>query len=177
MLSKGCIAEEDLVGRKGSEEVEGAPSRVSLADRLMEEASKYSIFSSSFVCSWGGRNETFLIFLSLGWRALIEVEEGHDAVVNLKENERELSVNPLKVLLAEEKDFEKGNGGSSPIRNGMTEEEGGDVESWRYSCLAKFCHCLGMPSEGFEGEILKVLNRMKERRERFDRVSGKKRKG
>ena len=108
---------------------------------------------------------------------MIEVEKGHDAVVNLKENERELSVNPLKVLLAEERDFEKGDGGSSPVRDGRTEEEGGDVESWRYNCLAKFCHCLGMPTEGFEGEILKVLNRMKERRERFERVSGKKRKG
>ena len=51
------------------------------------------------------------------------------------------------------------------------------MESWRYSCLAKFCHCLGMPTEGFEGEILKLLNRMKERRERFVRVSGKKKKG
>ncbi|RVW92113.1 hypothetical protein CK203_037043 [Vitis vinifera] len=47
-------------------------------------------------------------------------------------------------------------------RDGRAEEEGGDVESWRYSCLAKFCHCLGMPTEGFEGEILKLLNRMKE---------------
>ncbi|RVX01630.1 hypothetical protein CK203_024423 [Vitis vinifera] len=172
MLSKGWIAEEDLVGGKGSEEVEGAPGRVSLADCLMEEASKYSIFWPSFVCSWGGGGEggTRLFLFSFLWvEALIEVEKGHDAVVNLKENERELSVNPLKVLLAEERDFEKGDGGSSPIRDGRIEEEGGDVESWRYNCLAKFCHCLGMPTEGFEGEILKVLNRMKERRERFER--------
>ena len=72
------------------------------------------------------------------------------------------------MLLAEERDFEKGDGGSFLIRegrDGRAEEEGGDVESWRYSCLAKFCHCLGMPTEGFEGEILKLLNRMKERRE------------
>ena len=112
--------------------------------------------------------------------ALIEVEEGHDVVVILKENERELYVSPLRVLLAEGWDFEKGVGGSFPIRegrDGRVEEEGGDVESWRYSCLAKFCHCLEMPTEGFEGEILKLLNRMKERRERFERVSGKKRKG
>ena len=111
---------------------------------------------------------------------MIEVEEGHDVVVILKENERELSVSPLRVLLAEGWDFEKGVGGSFPIRegrDGRVEEEGGDVESWRYSCLAKFCHCLEMPIEGFEGEILKLLNRMKERRERFERVSGKKRKG
>ena len=38
-------------------------------------------------------------------RALIEVEEGHDADVILKENKRELSVNPLSVLLVEERGF------------------------------------------------------------------------
>ena len=50
--------------------------------------------------------------------ALIEIEEGHDAVVILKENERELSVSPLRVLLAKERDFEKGVGESFPIREG-----------------------------------------------------------
>ena len=33
-----------------------------------------------------------------------------------------------------------------------------------------------MPSEGFESEILKLLNRIRERRDRSERVSGKKRK-
>ena len=42
--------------------------------------------------------------------------------------------------------------------------------------MAKFCLCLGMPIEGFESEILKLLNRMRERRDRFERVSGKKRR-
>ena len=82
--------------------------------------------------------------------------------------------------MAEEKDFKKGNAGSFLIRegkDGKAKEEREDVESWRYNCLAKFYHCLGMPAEGFEGEILKLLNRNKERRERFERVSEKKRKG
>ena len=112
---------------------------------------------------------------------MIEVEGGHDVVVNFKENKRDISVNPLRVLLAEEKDFKKGNVGSFMIRegkDGKAKEEREDVESWRYNCLAKFYHCLGMPAKGFEGEILKLLNRMKEkRREQFERVSGKKRKG
>ena len=34
-----------------------------------------------------------------------------------------------------------------------------------------------MPSEGFESEILKCLNRIRERRDCSERVTGKKRKG
>ena len=51
-----------------------------------------------------------------------------------------------------------------------------DEELWRYGCLAKFYQCLGMPTEGFESEILKLLNRMRERRDRSEKVSRKKRK-
>ena len=50
--------------------------------------------------------------------ALIEVEEGHDVGVFLKENERELFVNPLSVCLAEEKVVEKVDGGSFPLKEG-----------------------------------------------------------
>ena len=57
------------------------------------------------------------------------------------------------------------------------EKEGEDEESWRYSCLARFCQCLGMPSEGFEREILQLLNKIRERRDCSERVTGKKRKG
>ena len=42
-------------------------------------------------------------------------------------------------------------------------EEGGEL-SWQSSCLAKFSRCLGMPTKGFEGEILFLLKRMKERK-------------
>ena len=111
---------------------------------------------------------------------MIEVEESRDADVFLKENERELSVSPLSVCLVEERLVEKVDGKSYPLKEGRderVEKEGGDVESWRYSCLANFFHCLGMPIEGFESEILKLLNRIRERRDRFERVSRKKRKG
>ena len=43
--------------------------------------------------------------------------------------------------------------------------------------MTRFCQCLGMPSEGFESEILKLLNRIRERRACSERVTGKKRKG
>ena len=49
---------------------------------------------------------------------MIEVEEGHDVGVFLKENERELFVNPLSVCLAEEKVVEKVDGGSFPLKEG-----------------------------------------------------------
>ena len=35
---------------------------------------------------------------------------------------------------------------------------------WYSSCLAKFSHCLGMPTEDFDWEILFLLKRMKEKK-------------
>ncbi|RVW62359.1 hypothetical protein CK203_062888 [Vitis vinifera] len=111
---------------------------------LMDEASRHSFVSPSFVCVWGGQDSSSSPFSRVE-RALIERKKGV---------------------------FEKGDGGSFPIRegrDGRVEEEGGDVESWSYSCLENFCHCLGMPTEEFEGKILKLLDRMRERRDRFKR--------
>ena len=42
-------------------------------------------------------------------------------------------------------------------------EEGGSGEGWSASSLARFSHCLRMPTEGFEEEILYLLRRMKGR--------------
>ena len=75
----------------------------------------------------------------------------------MKETEGELTVSPLNVCLAEERLGEKVVGGSFPLKEGRderVEKKGEDVESWRYSCLVKFCLYLGMPTEGFESEIL-----------------------
>ena len=46
-------------------------------------------------------------------------------------------------------------------------EEGEEVGtlSWSSSCLAKFSRCIGMLTEGFKGEILILLKRMKERKD------------
>ena len=42
-------------------------------------------------------------------------------------------------------------------------EEGGRDEEWSSSCLTMFSRCPGMPTEGFEEEILYLLRRMKGR--------------
>ena len=42
-------------------------------------------------------------------------------------------------------------------------EEGGQDEEWSSSCLTMFSRCPGMPTEGFEEEILYLLRRMKGR--------------
>ena len=63
------------------------------------------------------------------------------------------------------------------VSHGLVEDEEGVVESWKYNCLAQFCHCLGMPTKSFEGEILMLHKRMNERREYFEKLIGKKRKG
>ena len=58
-----------------------------------------------------------------------------------------------------------GLGLESPLAEMMTLhlEEGKREEDWSSSCLAKFSHCLGMPTEGFEEEILYLLSRMERR--------------
>ena len=47
---------------------------------------------------------------------------------------------------------------------------------WHSSRLAKFSCCLGMLIEGFEWEILFLLNRMKERKFQKWKLNGKKKK-
>ena len=45
-------------------------------------------------------------------------------------------------------------------------EVGDEEEEWSSSCLVKFSHCLGMPTVGFEEEILYLLRRMRGRIEK-----------
>ena len=58
-----------------------------------------------------------------------------------------------------------GSNFTSPFekRNVYHLEEGRSDEGWSSSSLARFSHCLGMPTEGFEEEILYFLRRMKGR--------------
>ena len=51
------------------------------------------------------------------------------------------------------------------IQEDLVEGEEAGTHSWSSSCLAKFSHCIGMPTEEFEGEILTFLKRMKERKD------------
>ena len=90
-----------------------------------------------------------------------------------------LELGPLRMILVDGREAEVS--GVSGLANERTEEgtkvvldrapqemmeegdEGGGL-SWQSSCLAKFSRCLEMPTEGFEGEILFLLRRMKERK-------------
>ncbi|RVW77230.1 putative ribonuclease H protein [Vitis vinifera] len=84
--------------------------------------------------------------------------------VVLKEAEEGLSISPLSMRQAEERMVERSTSGFFPQIDGRKEwgeEAEKNMESWSYSCLAKFCHCLGMPTEGCEREILKLLHKMR----------------
>ncbi|RVW68791.1 hypothetical protein CK203_060971 [Vitis vinifera] len=74
---------------------------------------------------------------------------------------------------------QKGVGDSVLLEEGRderVEKEGEDEESWKVQLSSKVLSVFGNASEGFESEILKLLNRIRERRDRSERVSGKKRK-
>ncbi|RVW15898.1 hypothetical protein CK203_073126 [Vitis vinifera] len=62
------------------------------------------------------------------------------------------------------------------IHEDMEEREKEEEPCWQSSSLAKFSRYIGMPTEGFEGEILLLLKRMKEKRIQKGQVDGRKRK-
>ena len=150
-------------------------------ESLLEEASRYSYSTGSF-CALGEKGVGglffFFSFLWDGW-GFGGGKRNYDVTVGLGGSSGELAVDPLSVILVDEMGKEKEGFGAfakKALRKGTMEEERGVIEFWSNSCLAKFCHCLGMPTEGVEGEILKLLKRLIERRDHFEKVSGKKRK-
>ena len=62
------------------------------------------------------------------------------------------------------------------IQEALEEGEEAGTLSWSSSCLAKFSRCIGMLTEGFKGEILTLLKRMKERKDQKGKLDGRKRK-
>ena len=180
--AKEFFAKDSLVGGMGPSAARRISERCSITDEcFLEEASRYSLLKPSTVCVWGGRasSSSSSPFFGMGG-SLLEMEErcGHEVI--LKETEEGLSINPLSMRLAEERMGEKSTSGLFPLKEGRKEwgeEEDKDMESWNYSCLAKFFHCLGMPTEGCERDILKLLYKMRDRRDRSENLSGKKRKG
>lgn len=175
------FAEDSLIGGMGPAAAIGTPERCSITDEcFLEEASRYSLLKSSTDCVWGGRaSSSSSPFSGLGG-SLLEMEERCGCEVVLKEAEEELSISPLSMRQAEERMVERSTSGFFPQIDGRKEwgeEAEKNMESWSYSCLAKFCHCLGMPTEGCEREILKLLHKMRDRRDRSENLSGKKRKG
>ncbi|RVX20319.1 hypothetical protein CK203_004873 [Vitis vinifera] len=111
----------------------------------------------------------------------LEEASKRDVAVSRSEGSRRgVKYQPSKHASAEERMVEKSTSGFFPQIDGRKEwgeEAEKNMESWSYSCLAKFCHCLGMPTEGCERDILKLLHKMRDRRDRSENLSGKKRKG
>lgn len=180
-IAEEFFAEDSLIGGMGPAAAIGTPERCSITDEcFLEEASRYSLLKSSTDCVWGGRaSSSSSPFSGLGG-SLLEMEERCGCEVVLKEAEEELSISPLSMRQAEERMVERSTSGFFPQIDGRKEwgeEAEKNMESWSYSCLAKFCHCLGMPTEGCEREILKLLHKMRDRRDRSENLSGKKRKG
>ena len=153
--------------------------RASIADEwFMEENARYSTLKPLTVCLWEGRVSFSSNFSGEG--VVMGMKERSDIGSMVKESEGRLSFTPLRVYPAKERDGQMGAGISfleEEGRDDRAEKEDDDEKSWRYSCLARFCQYLGMPTEGFEREILRLLNRIRERRDVSKRVTGKKRKG
>ena len=86
------------------------------------------------------------------------------------------SIDPLRVIwVAERKrgvsiDLEKGTKEydgrvlSTKDVERLLEKEMSVLASWMNVSFVKLCYCLGMPTEGFEGEILLLLIRMEKRK-------------
>ncbi|RVW19017.1 hypothetical protein CK203_095026 [Vitis vinifera] len=157
---------------------------------LLLEASR---FSDQFSCS----------LFSLGKRetSLSSIPSGRDgegvAIARVSDQGSGLEavggavMGPLRMILADGREaevsnlagrefgtFEEASEGVSK-RVSQEDEEERDKEGelcWHSSSLAKFSHYLGMPMEGFEGEILFLLKRMKEKKLQKGKLNGRKRK-
>ena len=87
-----------------------------------------------------------------------------------------IDMDPLRMIMADGREAEVlgspgmvfgtvGKKAEKVVGWDITEERNeGSEQCWQSSCLARFSRCLGMPTEGFEGEILLLLKRMKERK-------------
>lgn len=75
-------------------------------------------------------------------------------------------------LAHEELELVKTRGG----QEGQTEEEGTFSESRSSNCLAQFSNFLGLPIEGFKGEILTLFRKLKLKKELKAQMAGKRSK-
>ncbi|RVW99025.1 hypothetical protein CK203_019082 [Vitis vinifera] len=180
-LSVNWFEEQLLPGEMVVAAERSENGRASCADEwLMEENAMYSTLKPSTVCLWGGWVSSSSIFSGGRGGVVMAMEERCEIDTVVKESEGRLNFTPLRVCSVEERDDQMGVGISFLVEEGRddrAEKEDDDEDSWRYSCLARFCQYLGMPAEGFEREILQLLNRIRERRDVSERVTGRKRKG
>ncbi|RVW67644.1 hypothetical protein CK203_063068 [Vitis vinifera] len=159
-------------------------------EALLEEASRYS-------------DQTHSPFLSLGKRdiSLFSTPSGWDGegAVMVRVSDRGTAsddgggavMDPLRVILADGREevvsnlVGRGSGNTEELSVGALERASQEDEEergkegdlcWQSSSLAKFSRYLGMPTEGFEGEILFLLKRMKERKLQKGKLDGRKRR-
>ena len=67
--------------------------------------------------------------------------------------------------------MEVGERNERQVVEGLSQEKGEFVGGWEDSCLAKCSISLRFSTEGFEGEILNLLHRMKSRREQGKKIT------
>lgn len=79
----------------------------------------------------------------------------------MKDMEGEASLDPLRITLVDGSALGCTTSVKQDCVEGRVEGVGRLLDCWSLSCLAKFSNLLGMLIEGFEGEILKLLKRMK----------------
>lgn len=84
----------------------------------------------------------------------------------------------MKASIVLEKGVKEYKGGAVPTKDveRVMEEKMSILDSWMNDNFVKLCHCLGMPTEGFDGEILMLLRIMEERKNLKGVAVGKRRK-
>ena len=150
-------------------------------EALMEEASRYyvgpispsdlGLWGSSFSSSFWGHAEAVGVLEGLDYGAEGELGRFEPSVGR---NRAASAFGDWSGHSWDSGDAERGDGlalvpvgedFTSPFekRSAYHIEEGRSEEGWSSSSLARFSQCLGMPTEGFEEEILYFLRRMKGR--------------
>ena len=160
-------------------------------EALLEEVSRYSLpenrsllsfrdrgllSSSSSFC--GEKNEDVMAvrdLVALEGPYVVNEEGRADPlrIIEVDGREREISFDMEKNIKGS-----KGGEMTVEVTGRVSEEDNRSVlGSWMNGDFINLCKCLGMPTEGFEGEILLLLRRMEERKIFKGGVAEKKRKG
>ena len=157
-----------LVGASQGSSFPGCNFKELTDEALKEEAARYTSSCPRDVFSFGER----VLYSSSsrsGWDGMIVDPVGGSDFGGI-------DMDPLRMIMADGREAEVlgssgmalgtvGKEAEKVVGWDITEErnEGGE-QCWQSSCLARFSRCLGMPTEGFEGEILFLLKRMEERK-------------
>ncbi|RVX05984.1 hypothetical protein CK203_018664 [Vitis vinifera] len=157
-----------LVGASQGSSFPGCNFKELTDEALKEEAARYTSSCTRDVFSFGER-DLYSSSSRSGWDGMMVDPVGGSDFGGI-------DMDPLRMIMADGREAEVlgssgmalgtvGKEAEKVVGWDITEErnEGGE-QCWQSSCLARFSRCLGMPTEGFEGEILFPLKRMKERK-------------